>query len=110
MTRDEALLVLNDHLGERVEVIVAVGDDLPVVSAEGVLSHWSQRDGPGTFPPGVDSDDAAAGIYRVGDDASVYLSEGWVATILQVQSKDRAGITFELASGVGMTVSWGVTA
>ena len=47
LTRDEALLALNDHLGDEVEVIVEtdIGTHAPIVmSAHGVLSHWRASD------------------------------------------------------------------
>lgn len=74
MTIDDALLWLNDRLGKNVTVWVAAerGDiDRPVVSTQGELRHWCQRDG----VPRTTGCDEMRGLYLVGGRAALDLSE-----------------------------------
>jgi hypothetical protein len=44
LTREEALLALNDHIGQEVEVIVQAGVQMAMVmSARGTLYHWREH-------------------------------------------------------------------
>jgi len=66
LTRDEALLWLNDRLGEpvRVAVEIARGDwNSEVVAGEGNLAHWSENHRNSLRPLSPD----LAGWYVVGD-------------------------------------------
>ncbi len=66
MTRDEALLWLNDRLGEpvRVAVQIAHGDwKSELVAGEGNLAHWSENHRNSLRP----LSDELAGWYVVGD-------------------------------------------
>jgi len=76
LTRDEALLALNDHLGDEVVVSIAtdIGDYAPcVMSAQGVLSHWRASDERFVLEDTMDRDDIT-GLYDVGD-ASIDITE-----------------------------------
>lgn len=103
MTLDEALLILNDRLGQEVTAWVELDHDKPLLIAKGTLEPWSP-------PP---ADDAGAlleeapphfdlfGNYSVGD-ARIDLSD---APVDSVATRDR-GLTFRLGDGVRLIVDW----
>lgn len=43
LTRDEVLMVLNDHCGEQVIAVVEMFDETPVMSCAGRLLHWGEE-------------------------------------------------------------------
>jgi hypothetical protein len=116
LTRDEALLVLNDHLGQEVEVTLdsEIGDTTrSVMSATGVLRHW--RDDPGAATQTWAREDLT-GLYDVGD-------ASFDVTHLDLADLDRPpgraglltdgdeppyGLAFDLGDGVALKVVWGV--
>ncbi len=67
MTRDEALLWLNDRVGRSVHVSVTLesGGGGSVLEGEGVLRHWSEV--AGSDPALSVPRDDLAGWYAVGD-------------------------------------------
>jgi len=106
MTRDDALMVLNDHCGQEVEVTVQVdrGDTSPsVASASGVLRHWRQDDGRNPSPEDLRED--IIGLYSVGD-MTVDITE-LDRTGLLKDDENAYGLAFDLDFGV-MTISWGL--
>lgn len=104
MTRDEALLTLSDHYGESVEVTVDVkrGDRrAPVMSANGVLRHWSAGSDT-SFTRFVDamSREDLTGLYTVGD-ASFDITELSHAGPLALDGEPACGLGFVLEGGAG---------
>jgi hypothetical protein len=88
VTREEALLWLNDRLGQTVEIDLRVdfdGDSLSAMSALGVLGHWTS-DGP--LPAGETGAalrESLIGLYEIG--ASHFdLSEGGLPYIFSLGS------------------------
>jgi hypothetical protein len=76
MTRDEALLWLNDRLGKGVWVEVALirsDHQVLVLGSRGTLSHWSEHSGRRGLS--VESRDELTGHYDVGAEAHLDLSE-----------------------------------
>lgn len=109
ITRDEALLALNDHLTREVEVLVHAElnelnvltgrpSEAMVMSARGELRHWGGRAG---FP-----DEDLAGLYDVAG-ASFDVTELDGGRYLADPDEPPYGIAFDLGPGVRLTVVWG---
>jgi hypothetical protein len=100
MTLDEALLTLNDRLGQEVTAWVEVAHDTPLLIASGTLENWSQETtglpveaGPAHFD--------LRGHYSVAD-ARFDLSDAPVESVTE-----RAhGLTFRIDGGVRLVVTW----
>lgn len=106
MTRDEALLILNDHIGQHVEVSVNVAIDLYttwVTSQAGVLGHW-QPDPDAIWVPATPSFDDMAGVYTVGADAGFNVSELPDARLLRRHDGEACCVEFDLADNVTLAV------
>ncbi len=104
MTLDEALLILNDRLGEEVVAWMEIDHDSPLLIATGTLQPW--------HPPPEDDDAGALlepaprhfdlfGNYTVGD-ARIDLSD---APVESVTTRD-SGLTFRLGDNVRLVVDW----
>ncbi|MDX6690837.1 MAG: hypothetical protein QOG15_2294 [Solirubrobacteraceae bacterium] len=108
MTLDEALLILNDRLGQEVTAWMEIQHDAPLLVASGTLEPW--------HPPHADElDDTGGGLieppptqhfdlfgnYSVGD-ARFDLSE---APVESVGTRDN-GLTFRLSDGARLIVEW----
>ncbi len=111
LTRDEALLALNDHCGHKVEAIVeteVIRDEYEtkslVMSANGQLDHWRHAPGSEVFRPWSRED--ITGVYQVGA-ASIDITDFHEARLLTVEERDY-GLAFDLAEGVVLTVEWGI--
>jgi hypothetical protein len=73
-SRDEALLWLNDRLGKRVAIWIGINRghlELDVFEVAGELRHWTEGQAAGRAA----NRDSVAGLYEVGDDASLDLSD-----------------------------------
>lgn len=122
LTRDAALLVLNDHCGEEVDVYVHVDRNVPsgrlVMHAHGELRHW--RDDP-EAPEALATADAddMAGVYEVAG-AHVDVTEFRVGWMLREGEAAAHAVAFELVHDepgdvardiavplVWLTVRWG---
>ena len=80
LTRDEALLALNDHIGAEVEVIVQAGPGMAMVmSAKGTLRHWRSQARAKAWAWQWRKD--IAGLYEVGG-ASLDLTDLHTAWLL----------------------------
>lgn len=108
MTRDDALLILNDRLGQPVEVITTLyrGDrSIAVMTANGTLDHWRKQ--PDTWAGHPRED--ILGLYEVGD-ATFDITDLSAADLLADQEREPYGLSFTLSlgdeDGTIMTVSW----
>jgi len=109
MTLDEALLILNDRLGQEVTAWMELEHDAPILVASGTLEPWHP------LPLEEDEHDEAVGAlveppaqhfdlfgnYSVGD-ARFDLSD---APVESVGTRDN-GLTFRLGSDVRLIVDW----
>lgn len=110
--RDEALLVLNDHLGHDVELIITVdqgGDYSAVIaSATGRLTHW--RAGERSAHWGSTSREDIVGLYNVGS-ASFDITELASAETVTDDAEPPYGLTFRLIDdddrSCVLSVVWG---
>jgi len=110
ITRDEALLKLNDRCGQVVEVILHTEAGGTVMSANGVLAHWRDepqlRRGVEGFDPRQRDD--ILGLYVVGD-AGVSLDVTQLDTARPMADGDREfGLAYDFGDGTTLTVEWGV--
>lgn len=109
MTRDEALLTLNDHSGQSVEVIVQVDQEdsttAMVMSANGVLRHWRNEPHAAHAWAAHPREDIT-GLYGIGG-ASFDVTGLRDANLLSVDETLR-GLAFKLADAVELTVVWGL--
>jgi hypothetical protein len=109
LTRDAALLALNDHLGREVEVLVQAkvpptSHYKPVVMrAQAPLRRWHDD----RLPAEALARDDIAGRYDVGG-ASFDVTDFEGAQLLGVDDDPPYGLTFQLADGVTLSVAWGV--
>lgn len=100
MTLDEALLALNDRLGQEVTAWVEVVHETPLLIATGLLENWSQE------RTGIPVEAAPThfdlrGHYSIAD-ARFDLSEAPVESV-----GERAnGLTFRLEGGARLVVTW----
>ncbi|MCA1682736.1 MAG: hypothetical protein LC685_01855 [Actinobacteria bacterium] len=105
MTLDEALLILNDRLGQEVSAWMELDHDKPLLLASGTLES-------GHPPPPVELESALVeppptehldlfGLYRVGD-ARFDLSEAPVESV----GTRASGLTFRLTADVRLIVDW----
>ena len=101
ITRDEALLWLNDRLGQTVEIAIYSGRDeavFTVLRAEGELRHWTQGRAQVSK---ARSREIVLGVYNLGDDASFNRgdlsdAEAWI--------HDKDTIEFGLSENVWLVV------
>ena len=97
LTRDEALLALNDHCGREVEVTVEAqrGDTTAaVMSAKGLLTHW--RNDQRSERWACDAREDLMGLYEVGG-ASFDVTDLHAARLLADDDCDPYGLDFRLA-------------
>jgi hypothetical protein len=105
MTLDEALLILNDRLGQEVTAWMEVDHDKPLLVAAGTLES-------GHPPPAVEQESSLLeppttehldlfGLYRVGD-ARFDLSD---APVESVGTREH-GLVFRMTSDTRLIVEW----
>jgi hypothetical protein len=100
MTLDEALLTLNDRLGQEVTAWVEIAHDTPLLIATGLLENWSQERTGLPVEAGPNHFDLR-GHYSIAD-ARFDLSDAPVESV-----SDRTnGLTFRLTGGVRLVVTW----
>jgi hypothetical protein len=103
MTLDEALLTLNDRLGQEVTAWVEVSHETPLLIASGLLENWSrERSSSGVLEPAAaDQHFDLRGHYSIAD-ARFDLSDAPVEMV----SERKDGLTFRLAGGARLVVTW----
>lgn len=100
MTLDEALLALNDRLGQEVTAWVEVTHETPLLIATGLLENWSQETtSVAVTQPAPHFD--LRGHYSIAD-ARFDLSEAPVETV----SERADGLTFRLEGGIRFVITW----
>ncbi len=99
MTLDEALLTLNDRLGQEITAWVEVAHESPLLIATGLLENWSQETTAPTLEATRHFD--LRGHYSIGD-ARFDLSDAPVESV----SERTNGLTFRLAGGARLVVTW----
>lgn len=100
MTLDEALLTLNDRLGQEVTAWVEVKHETPLLIATGLLENWSHETTSHVVsepPPHFD----LRGHYSIAD-ARFDLSDAPVEMV----SERKDGLTFRLEGGMRFVITW----
>jgi hypothetical protein len=115
MTHDEGLAMLNDHIGEEVDVTVFArrfGDladlDLGVMGASGTLTHWSARLHPELLARS--DNDEVRSMYLLNDEVLVDLTEpeGLYASIVPKADGDEPPYAVEFDfGGTVVEITWG---
>jgi len=100
MTLDEALLSLNDRLGQEVTAWVEVAHDKPLLIASGLLENWSQET-TGLPVEAAPSHFDLRGHYAIAE-ARFDLSDAPVESV----SERTNGLTFRIEGGVRLVVTW----
>jgi len=103
VTLAEALLILNDRLGEEVTAWMEIDHDKPLLIATGTLEPWSPQpaEGDGALLEDAPQFFDLFGNYCVGD-ARFDLSDAPVESV----GTREAGLTFRLGDGVRLIVDW----
>ncbi|MDP2710034.1 MAG: hypothetical protein Q8O56_02330 [Solirubrobacteraceae bacterium] len=99
MTLDEALLTLNDRLGQEITAWVEVAHESPLLIATGQLENWSHDKSSSLAEPAHHFD--LRGHYSIGD-ARFDLSDAPVEMV----SERTNGLTFRIEGGVRLVVTW----
>ena len=100
MTLDQALLALNDRLGQEVTAWVEIKDDTPLLIATGLLENWSHETLPASVSQPAPHFDLR-GHYSIAD-ARFDLSDAPVDTV----SERPDGLAFALQGGARLVVTW----
>lgn len=103
MTLDEALLALNDRLGQEVTAWVEVHHEKPLLIATGLLDNWSRETLGGVLPKEHPVQFDLRGHYSIGD-ARFDLSDAPVEAVGDHVGGD--GLVFRLAGGARLVVTW----
>ena len=102
LTLDEALLTLNDRLGQEVTAWMEVSHDTPLLIATGILENWSQETSTGPPSSGVEPQHFdLRGHYSLAD-ARFDLSDPPIESV----SERTNGLTFRFAGGARLVVTW----
>src|SRR5688572_31876513 len=102
MSLDEALLTLNDRLGQEVTAWVEVSHDSPLLIASGLLENWShETSSSGVLEPSAAQHFDLRGHYSIAD-ARFDLSDAPVEMV----SERQDGLTFRLTGGARLVVTW----
>ena len=101
MTIDEALLALNDRLGQEVTAWVEVDHDQPLLIATGGLDNWRLETAVDVIPHEDAQHFDLRGHYSIGD-ARFDLSDAPVEMV--TERKD--GLTFRVEGGARLVVTW----
>jgi hypothetical protein len=102
LTLDEALLTLNDRLGQEVTAWMEVSHETPLLIATGILENWSRETA--TDPlrsPGEPQHFDLRGHYSLAD-ARFDLSDPPIESV----SERTNGLTFRFAGGARLVVTW----
>ena len=100
MSLDEALLTLNDRLGQEVTAWVEVTHETPLLIATGLLENWShETTSVAVTEPAQHFD--LRGHYSIAD-ARFDLSDAPVEMV----SERNDGLTFRLVGGARLVVTW----
>jgi hypothetical protein len=103
MNVDEALLALNDRLGQEVTAWVEVNHEEPLLIATGLLENWSAETTPDVVPDQDTPHFDLYGHYSIGD-ARFDLSDAPVESV-----GDHAaghGLVFRMTGGARLVVTW----
>jgi hypothetical protein len=100
MSLDEALLTLNDRLGQEVTAWVEVTHETPLLIATGLLENWSQETTSAAIAEPAQHFDLY-GHYSIAD-ARFDLSGAPVEMV----SERKDGLTFRLVGGARLVVTW----
>jgi hypothetical protein len=103
MTIDEALLALNDRLGQEVTAWVEIDHEKPLLIATGVLDNWSRETLAEMLPKDEPQHFDLRGHYSIGD-ARFDLSDAPVESV--GEHVGRNGLVFRLAGGARLVVTW----
>jgi hypothetical protein len=103
MTIDEALLALNDRLGQEVTAWVEVDHEKPLLIATGVLDNWSRETLADALPKEEPARFDLRGHYSIGD-ARFDLSDAPVESVGDHVGGN--GLVFRLAGGSRLVVTW----
>jgi hypothetical protein len=102
MSLDEALLTLNDRLGQEVTAWVEVSHESPLLIATGLLENWKhEMSSSGVLEATAAQHFDLRGHYSIGD-ARFDLSEAPVEMV----SERKDGLTFRLEGGARLVVTW----
>jgi hypothetical protein len=100
MNLDEALLTLNDRLGQEVTVWVEVVHEIPLLIASGPLENWSQER-TGLPVEAAPSHFDLRGHYSISE-ARFDLSDAPVESV----TERKNGLTFRIEGNVRLVVTW----
>jgi len=102
MNIDEALLCLNDRLGQEVTAWIEVIHEQPLLIATGILENWGRE----TTPEAVRENPQRFDLYGHYSlaDARFDLSDAPVESVSD--RPDGKGLTFRFAGGVRLIVTW----
>lgn len=100
MTLDEALLALNDRLGQEVTAWVEIKHETPLLIATGLLENWSHETTSASMTAPAPHFDLR-GHYSIAD-ARFDLSDAPVEMV----SERSDGLTFRLEGGMRLVVTW----
>lgn len=100
MSLDEALLTLNDRLGQEVTAWVEITHETPLLIATGLLENWRDETTSATVTEPAQHFDLY-GHYSIAD-ARFDLSGAPVEMV----SERNDGLTFRLTGGARLVVTW----
>jgi hypothetical protein len=103
MSVDEALLTLNDRLGQEVTAWVEVDHDKPLLIATGLLENWSAETRPDVVADMPTQHFDLYGHYSIGD-ARFDLSDAPVESVGDHTGGN--GLVFRLKGGARLVVTW----
>lgn len=103
MTVDEALLALNDRLGQEVTAWMEVDHDKPLLIATGLLENWRLETTADVLPAGNAQHFDLYGHYSIGD-ARFDLSDAPVESV--TDHHGGHGLVFRFAGNARLVVTW----
>jgi hypothetical protein len=103
MTIDEALLALNDRLGQEVTAWVEVDHDKPLLVATGLLDNWRLETTADILPDQEPRHFDLRGHYSIGD-ARFDLSDAPVESV--GDHVGGHGLVFRVTGGARLVVTW----
>ena len=103
MNIDEALLALNDRLGQEVTAWVEVDHEKPLLVATGGLDNWSLETAADALPTEKPQHFDLRGHYSIGD-ARFDLSDAPVESVGEHTGGN--GLVFRLVGGARFVVTW----